>query len=120
MTKRDALLVLLVALIAGALLLWRFTRNTTASGTICIYLDGELYASVPAGEEQLIRVEQENGAVNEIQITEDSVYMASSTCTNQDCVQQEPLTEDNLNERALGEWIICLPNRVTVEWEVGG
>ena len=120
MTKRDALLILAVALIAGGLLLWRFTRNAAASGTIYIYVDGQLYTSAPAGKEQLIRVEQENGSVNEVQITEDAVSMASSTCTNQDCVHQEPLTADNLDQRALGEWIICLPNRVTVEWEVAG
>lgn len=41
--------------------------------------------------------------------------MESSTCENQDCVEQGTVTFDNLNSRILGRFIICLPNYVTLE-----
>ena len=43
------------------------------------------------------------------------VVMASSTCHNQLCVHMGEVTLDNWELRANQTFIICLPNRVTVE-----
>ena len=53
--------------------------------------------------------------VNMIHVTPDGVYMESSTCDNQNCVQEGIVTLENRTERILGNMIICLPNQVTLE-----
>lgn len=54
-------------------------------------------------------------AENVIEFLPDGCRMASSSCENQDCVHQEEVTLSNRETRVLGNWIICLPNRVTLE-----
>ncbi len=53
--------------------------------------------------------------LNVVHVSSAGVYMESSTCENQDCVEQGTVTFDNLNSRVLGRFIICLPNYVTLE-----
>ena len=52
---------------------------------------------------------------NVIHVTADGVYMESSTCDNQDCVQQGEIHVDTYQDRILGTYVICLPNNVTIE-----
>lgn len=52
---------------------------------------------------------------NVIHVTADGVYMESSTCENQDCVNQGEVTLENRDERILSNMIICLPNLVYLE-----
>ena len=52
--------------------------------------------------------------VNVIHVSSEGVYMESSTCENQDCVEEGIVTFENLNTRILGWYIICLPNGVTL------
>jgi len=53
--------------------------------------------------------------LNVIHVSSEGVYMESSTCENQDCVEQGLVTFDNLSTRILGRFIICLPNFVSLE-----
>ncbi len=53
--------------------------------------------------------------LNVIHVTSEGVYMESSTCENQDCVEQGIVTFENLHSRILGRFIICLPNTVMLE-----
>ena len=53
--------------------------------------------------------------INVIEVTEDSVCMAESTCDNQDCIYQGTVTLENKNERVLQHMILCLPNEVILE-----
>ena len=114
--KRDWILILcLVVLGAGALLGYQLQRSRQAArDEIAIYLDGKLYATSPLRAGQDLTVEQEDGSVNVIRMTERGFYMQSSTCKNQDCVYQGPVTKDNWSQRLLGTHVICLPNRVDV------
>ncbi len=50
-----------------------------------------------------------------IEISERGAVMASSTCHNQLCVQMGEVTLDNWETRPNQQFIICLPNRVSVE-----
>ena len=77
-------------------------------------MNGALYAAAPLRAGEALTVEQENGSVNVIRMTEDGFYMESSTCKNQDCIYQGAVTRDNWSQRLLGAHIICLPNRVDV------
>ena len=54
-------------------------------------------------------------ALNVVHVSAEGVYMESSTCRNQDCVEQGTVTFDNLSTRILGRFIICLPNQVMLE-----
>ena len=80
-----------------------------------VYLDGELYREAPLVQEGTIRVEQQDGSVNVIRIGEGAAWMESSTCKNQLCVEQGRLYPGGADTGAGDGWIICLPNRVTVE-----
>lgn len=53
--------------------------------------------------------------INVIEVTEDSVCMAESTCDNQDCIYQGTVTLENKDERVLQHMILCLPNEVILE-----
>ncbi|MBR4458648.1 MAG: NusG domain II-containing protein [Clostridia bacterium] len=54
-------------------------------------------------------------ALNVIRVTSEGVYMESSTCENQNCVEQGIVTFENLSSRVLSRYIICLPNQVMLE-----
>lgn len=100
---------------AGALLGYQLQRSRqVAKDEIAVYVDGKLYAASPLRAGQDLTVEQEDGSVNVIRMTENGFYMQSSTCKNQDCVHQGDVTRDNWSQRLLGTHVICLPNRVDV------
>lgn len=109
------MILCLVALGAGALLGYQLQRSRqVAKDEIAVYVDGKLYAASPLRAGQDLTVEQEDGSVNVIRMTENGFYMQSSTCKNQDCVHQGDVTRDNWSQRLLGTHVICLPNRVDV------
>ena len=64
---------------------------------------------------QTVVVEQEDGSRNEIVVTSEGAYMAFSSCDNQLCVHMGEVTLDNWETRPNQAFIICLPNRVSVE-----
>ena len=111
------LLVLIVGAAAAAALILRNTDARTADPgrEVRIFLDGKLYQTVHLGTPQEIAVRQDNGAVNVIAVDSEGVWMKSSTCRNQLCVEQGKVTYGNYKDRYYGTNIICLPNRVTVE-----
>ena len=117
MTGRDILIAL--AVIAAALILYySFGKTKTASATyVNIYLGtgGEPYQHVPLSEDKTIRIDQGDGRLNVIEIKDSGVQMAYSTCLNQDCVHEGIVTDESRKHRALGDWIVCLPNAVSIE-----
>lgn len=66
-------------------------------------------------EEEFTFTQEDSGATNVVHVTPTSVYMASSTCDNQDCVEQGVVSLETMHDRALGNMIICLPHRLTLE-----
>lgn len=85
-------------------------------GYVVLTVNGRQYGDpIAMDRDKIITIRQEDGKVNRVHITPESVYMESSTCENQDCVQQGTVTLDNLDTRILGGFVICLPNAVTVE-----
>ncbi len=59
--------------------------------------------------------EDQSEAENVIHLTPEGVCMESSTCPNQDCIQQGMVSLENRSERLLSNMIICLPNQVSLE-----
>lgn len=117
--KRNILVVGVVVALAAALLVLSalLPKNQSASGEseILITVDGKEWGRYPLSQPQTVVVEQADGCRNEIVITGEGAYMAASTCDNQLCVQMGEVTLDNWETRPNQAFIICLPNRVTVE-----
>jgi len=85
---------------------------------VSIPLDGKLLLQLPFAEPHAVTILQPDGSQNTVRLTGDRVFMESSTCDGQDCVQMGEVTRDNLELRVLGGFIICLPHRLSVEvWE---
>ena len=91
-------------------------QTEEVKGHVIITVGGRQYGDpIPMDRDKIITIRQENGEINKIRITPDSVDMEYSTCENQDCIGEGTITLDNYNQRILGTWIICLPNQVTIE-----
>lgn len=110
--KKDMLIIgaALAVCIVAALFFIR-----PAGSVVRVYVGEELYEEASLYMDKTIVIEQSNGCRNEVCIEKGRVYMSFSTCENQNCVNQGEMTPENIASRALSNWIICLPNRVTVE-----
>lgn len=116
MKKRDVFLiigVLLLALLAfGASLL---LKPASSGATVTVYVGGKEYAKVSADDYQTITIDQGDGKVNVLVIAEHDVHMESATCKNQICVHHKPIDPQQADDLLLDNWIVCLPNGVSVE-----
>ena len=89
---------------------------TAVRGHVVITINGRQYGDpIPMDRDKIITIRQEDGKINRVHITPDSVVMASSTCENQDCIGEGEITLENYRTRILSTYIICLPNGVQVE-----
>ena len=121
MDKKNLLVIAGVILLAAALLaVALLARPMTAveEDMVVISVNGKEYARVPLSRPQTVTVEQENGCVNVIEVSDHGAVMLSSTCDNQLCVQMGEVTVDNWEFRPNQQFIICLPNRVSIELAV--
>ncbi len=121
MNKKNILVIGGILLIAAALLvLTLVNRPMTAveEDMVIISVDGKEYARVPLSKPQTVTVEQKDGSVNVVEVSDHGAVMHSSTCDNQLCVQMGEVTVDNWEFRPNQQFIICLPNRVSVELAV--
>jgi len=85
-------------------------------GHVVLTVGGRQYGDpIPMDRDKIITIKQESGAVNQVHITPEKVYMEYSSCENQDCVQQGEIHMDTYKTRILSTYVICLPNNVTVE-----
>ena len=112
---------LLPAVIAVAAALIFFGRpgvTPVTEDTVIIRVDDREYLRVPLSQPQTVTIEQEDGSVNVVEVSDHGAVMRSSTCHNQLCVHMGEVTVDNWEFRPNGAFIICLPNRVSVELAV--
>lgn len=116
MERKNWLIPLAIAVAAALLLVAsRGMRSTAEENTVVITLDGEEYARVPLSRPGTVIVEQPGGEVNVVEVSDHGAVMLSSTCDNQLCVHMGEVTVDNWEYRPNQAFIICLPNRVSVE-----
>ncbi len=111
-------LILLVALAGLAASCLVRPATNVEEDTVIITVDGREYARVPLSRPQTVTVEQENGCVNVVEVSDRGAVMLSSTCGNQLCVRMGEVTVDNWELRPNQQFIICLPNRVSIELAV--
>ena len=87
-----------------------------AKAYLLVTVGGVTYQPIPLqGEGEVSLTQGDSGMVNTVHVTPDSVWMAESTCDNQDCVDQGVVALDTMDDRVLGNMIICLPHQVTLE-----
>ena len=112
--------VLIAAVAAAAALLPKGTTGGTeaaqnAQGYLRIQVGDEIWPLVPLADGGEYVVEQGSGVKNVIHTTATSAVMHSSTCDNQNCVDQGVVSLENRSTRVLGGLIVCLPNEVILE-----
>ena len=121
MDKKNWLVIGAVAVLAVLLLVVSLLRppmKAVDEDMVIITIDGKEYARVPLSKPQTVTVEQDNGCVNVIEVSDRGAVMKSSTCDNQLCVNMGEVTVDNWEFRPNQQFIICLPNRVSIELAV--
>jgi len=85
-----------------------------AGAYLVVTVANAVYEPIPLTEQGRFTVTR-GEHVNVIEVTEDSVRMAESSCDNQDCIYQGTVTLENKKERVLQNMILCLPNEVILE-----
>ena len=119
MKKRDIVIIavfLAVALIGlGAIQLFAPRGSITYAD---IYVNDQLYEAVPLNKDAVITIDQGNGKVNRVEVKDGAIFMADSTCTDHLCITQGAMSPENYEKRPMLNWIICLPNLVSVELRV--
>lgn len=114
MSKKDWFIVC-GALLAAGLLFLVFRLVQPEPQYVTVYVGSQVFARVEVGDYQTIVVDQGDGKVNVVKISPEGVRMESSTCKNQLCVEQGLIHPEKAEELLLSNWIVCLPNGVTVE-----
>lgn len=91
-------------------------KTERVRGYVVLTVGGRQYGEpIPMDRDKIITLKQDDGRINKVHITPETVYMESSTCENQDCVGQGEVHVDTYKNRILGTYIICLPNGVSIE-----
>ena len=116
MEKKNWLIPLMIAVVAVILLpLSLALRPEAEESVVIITVDGREAERVPLSQPRTVTIEQPDGAVNVVEVSDRGAVMLSSTCDNQLCVHMGEVTVDNWEFRPNQAFIICLPNRVSVE-----
>lgn len=116
MKRRDLIILAVVLAASLALYLLRPQAITDQGATVYlrITVDGQTRELVALTEEREIRIDQEDGDYNIVEIFPGGFRMAESNCFNQDCIRQGDVTADNIANRVLANEIICLPHKVVL------
>ena len=120
MEKKNWIILGVLVLVALVLLALspRLMATQAQQDMVIISVEGKEYARIPLSSPQTVTIDQGDGRINVVEISDHGAVMASSTCKNQQCVHMGEVTVDNWETRANQAFIICLPNRVTVELAV--
>ena len=119
MKKRDVIIIVIFLVLAligmGAVKLFMPRGNVTY---VDIYVNEMLYEVAPLNEDTVITIDQGDGKINYVEIKDGSVFMADSTCSDHLCITQGEMSPENYEDRPMLNWIICLPNAVTVQLRI--
>ena len=86
-----------------------------AASYLFVNTGGSAYSPIPLNGDNAFRIAQQDGSENVIHIGENSFYMESSNCKNQNCVGQGEVTLENRESRPLFNMVICLPHNLSLE-----
>ena len=86
-----------------------------AASYLFVNTGSSAYSPIPLNGDNSFRITQQDGSENVIHIGENSFYMESSNCKNQNCVGQGEVTLENRESRPLFNMVICLPHNLSLE-----
>ena len=115
--KKDVYLILGILLLAVGC--WLLFGVSGKGSLVEIRLNGEVYETLPQGQEKTIIIQQADGRENRIRMDAEGVWMEYSTCDNQICVHTGKILFAEEAGLSLQKSIVCLPNGVTVELREG-
>lgn len=75
---------------------------------MAVMQDGEEIRRFSLKEEQVYRIESENGESNLLCIQGGKAYMKEADCPDQICVNHRPIV-------SVGETIVCLPHKLVIK-----
>ena len=102
--------VIFAAIFAGCLALWLLPRG--GGETVLVYQDGQLLRTLDLRQDTVFTVEGPAGE-NTVTVAGGEVFVSQADCPDQVCVLHGPL-------RRTGGPIVCLPNRLSIEWATRG
>ena len=111
-------LVLTVAAVAAAALIFRATDTRTADPgrEVRIYLDGKLHTTAHLGKKQEISVRQNDGSVNVIALDEEGVCVSvKSACSVEGQPSRAVFAVSRDRKNAIHSWRISLSHLTTEE-----
>ncbi len=100
MKKRDIILILILILISSCGIFFSFSNRS--EGDAYIYVSGQLYGTYDLSEDQSIHIVSPSGIVNDIEISDNGIYMRNATCPGKQCMQCGRISRNN-------ESICCAP-----------
>lgn len=104
----DIILIALLVLIPlGLLLMGNSKDNTDSDSVVRISVDGNLYKTIPLGEDTDITVVTEAGT-NHVIINGGKVWVSDADCPEKVCVDHSPISKNR-------EQIVCLPHKMVIE-----
>ena len=104
--KQKHWILTFAAIIAVCLLVWLLPRG--GGQTALVYQDGTLFYTLDLRQNRTLTVTGPAGKTI-ITVADGEVFVSHTDCPDQVCVQHGPLQTN-------GGPIICLPNRLTIEW----
>jgi hypothetical protein len=110
---RNDLLLIAVLLLFAAVGVWRSVTgavNSVNAVSAVIRVNGEVQAVLPLDKDSETTVTGYNGGVNIIVIRSRTIYVREADCPDLLCVKHKPISDS-------GEFIVCLPHRVSVTLE---
>lgn len=119
MKKRD--IVIAAVFLAVALVGLAAVRFFAPKGNVQyadIFINDMLYEVVPLNEDTVITIDQGDGKINYVEVKDGSIFMKDSTCADHLCVDQGAMSPENYEKRPMMNWIICLPNQLSVELRI--
>ena len=104
--KQKHWILIFAAIIAVCLAVWLLPRG--GGRTALVYQDGTLLYTLDLRQSRTLTVTGPAGE-NIITVADGEVFVSRADCPDQVCVKHGPLRET-------GGPIVCLPNRLTIEW----
>ncbi len=93
-----------------------FEATDEVEAYVLITAGGVSYEAIPLTDEGQFTLRQDGTDYeNTVYVTTHSIRMEHANCDNQDCIGQGEVTLENKDERLLGNFIVCLPNQITLE-----
>lgn len=100
MNRRDMILISVILVLAAVS--YFVLHHGEGDGVASVYVHGRLYGTYDLSVPQQIHIEGDNGIINDIEISDGSIFMKYSTCPGQQCVDTGRISSNN-------ESICCAP-----------